>query len=144
MSDDINFNSLKEKLISENEKLYGQEVRERYGEAVVTESNARVAWMTRVQWQEQETLSQEIGTLLVKAVQTGNPAGAEARDLCEAHRKWLCFFWKEENYSLEAHQQLAEMYVSDARFRSFYEQIVPGGAEFLRDALALYGTTDPQ
>ena len=96
MSDDINFNSLKEKLISENEKLYGQEVRERYGEAVVTESNARVAGMTRVQWQEQETLSQEIGTLLVKAVQIGNPAGAEARDLCEAHRKWLCFFWKEE------------------------------------------------
>jgi hypothetical protein len=27
------------------------------------------------------------------------------------------------------------MYVDDPRFRAYYEQIVPGSAEFLRDAV---------
>ncbi len=33
---------------------------------------------------------------------------------------------------------LAQMYVDDERFKAYYDKIVPGCAEFLRDAMKIY------
>jgi hypothetical protein len=46
------------------------------------------------------------------------------------------FFWT--NYSKEAHVGLAQSYVDDERFKKYYDSIVEGCAEFLRDALVIY------
>ena len=41
-------------------------------------------------------------------------------------------------YSKEYHMGLADMYVADERFKAYYEKIMPGCAEFLRDAINIY------
>lgn len=52
------------------------------------------------------------------------------------HRAWLGFTWP--SYSAEAHRALAESYVADDRFRSYYDRSVKGCAAWLRDAVAAH------
>ena len=47
-------------------------------------------------------------------------------------------FWKPGAYSKEAHLGLAEMYVTDERFKAHYEKIAAGAAEFFRSAMEIY------
>ena len=133
------FDGFKQKLIDENEQKYGAEIREKYGDETVNQSNAKLKGMTEENWKEQERLSEEIGETLKAAMKEGNPAGELAQKACELHRRWLLMFWKDGMYSKEAHRGLGEMYVADERFKVFYEKNVGiGAAEFLRDALAVY------
>ena len=138
MSDEEKFEGLKKKLIEENEKKYGREVREKYGEDAVKESNRRLAGMTPGQWARQEELSHKIAGLLARAMETNDPGCREAQKACELHSEWLCMFWKPGTYSKAAHRELAQMYVEDERFRENYEKIKPGCAEFFRDAIDIY------
>jgi hypothetical protein len=77
-----------------------------------------------------------VNVTLKKAMQEGDPAGELAQKACELHRKWLMHTWKD--YSKQAHLNLGEMYVADARFSAYYDAIAPGCAIFLRDALKVY------
>jgi len=138
MTDQDRFESIKQMLIEENEKTYGAEMRERYGDEVVDASHARVAGMSEERWARAQTLEVEIKDELRVAVENGNPASATARHLCDLHREWIGMFWPEGTYSIEAHRALGEGYVSDERFKSYYDKVVEGGAEFLRDALNVY------
>jgi MerR family transcriptional regulator, thiopeptide resistance regulator len=139
MSDQDRFESIKQMLIEENERTYGAEIRERYGDEVVDASHARVASMSEERWARAQALEAEIKEELCAAAAGGDPASATARHLCDLHREWICMFWPEGTYSIEAHRGLGEGYVSDARFKSYYDEVVEGGAEFLRDALNAYG-----
>ena len=56
----------------------------------------------------------------------------------EMHRRWLSNFW--DQYSPQAHLGLAQMYVDDERFTSYYDAHQPGTAVFLRDAVQIYVT----
>lgn len=139
MNDREKFNGFKQKLIDENEQKYGTEIREKYGDETVNQSNSRLKGMTEEKWQEQERLREEINETLKVAMKEGNPAGELAQKACDLHRQWLLIFWKDGMYSKEAHRGLGEMYVADERFKAFYEKnIGMGAAEFLRDALAVY------
>ncbi|MBH0228890.1 TipAS antibiotic-recognition domain-containing protein [Halobacillus yeomjeoni] len=60
----------------------------------------------------------------------------DAPTLQKEVEKWLMYTWS--SYSKEAHAGLAEIYVSDERFRSYYESRVKGRAEFLRDSILVY------
>ena len=51
------------------------------------------------------------------------------------HGHWLRVCWPEGAYTPEAHKSLADGYVSDERFRAYYDKVVPGAAQFLRDAI---------
>lgn len=136
MNDIEKFDGFKQKLVDDNEKRYGSEVRAKYGDKTVDDSNARLQSMPETQYEEAEKLSREIGELLKTAYSQGNPASALARKVCEMHKKWLCFFWP--HYNKEAHVALAQTYVDDPRFTAYYDKIAPGCAEFLRDALMIY------
>ncbi len=138
MTDEERFESIKQMLIEENEKTYGAEIRDRYGDEMVDASNAQVAGMSKESWDRAQTLEAEIKDALRTAVASGDPAGVAAQQLCVLHGEWLCMFWPEGTYSIEAHRALGEGYVSDKRFTSYYEEVVQGGAEFLRDALNVY------
>lgn len=81
-------------------------------------------------------LSQQINDTLILAHSDGDPEGAVAQTLCALHKKWLSHYWT--TYSAEAHRTLAQTYVDDPRFKAYYDAIVPGGAEFLRDALFIF------
>lgn len=54
-------------------------------------------------------------------------------DLAEAHRLHIGRWFYE--CTAEFHRGLAEIYVSDPRFRAFCESMRPGLAEHLRDAI---------
>ena len=136
MSDNEKFEAFKKQLVDENERLYGEEIRGKYGEEEVEASNAKMMNLSREDYRKMEELSQKILSTLAEAVKTGDPGSPLAQEVCELHKTWLGFSWKE--YSGAAHLGLGEMYVSDERFRAYYDKAVPGGAEFLRDALKIY------
>jgi hypothetical protein len=80
-----------------------------------------------------EALAAEVNEALKTAVRAADPAGEAARRLCELHKQWLMCTWT--RYSAAAHRGLAQMYVDDPRFSAYYDNVAPGAAVFLRDAL---------
>jgi DNA-binding transcriptional MerR regulator len=136
MSNKEKFEGFKQKMVDENEKKYGKEIREKYGKDTVEKSNARVMNMTQEQHDEVTALSNQLTETLGQAFATGDPAGELAQKAADLHKKWLTYFWNE--YSKEAHAGLAQMYVDDARFTAHYDEKQPGTAAFLRDAILIY------
>ncbi len=136
MTDREKFTGFKEKLIDDNEKKYGKEIRQQYGDTQVEQSNKKIRNMTKAQYQEVQQLAKNIIKTLKKAVLTGNPESDLAQKCADLHRQWLCYYWDE--YSKEAHANLAQMYVEDERFKAYYDKEQPGLAEFLRDAIIIY------
>ena len=135
---DNKFEDFKQTLIDENLAKYGNEIREKYGNAVFNSSNAKVKGMSEEQWQRAESLRTELETLLKAAFKQGGPASDDAQKTCDLHRQWLCMFWTDGTYSKESHKGLSEMYVTDERFTAYYDKIAVGCAKFLRDAINLY------
>ncbi|WP_047985982.1 MerR family transcriptional regulator [Ornithinibacillus californiensis] len=136
MEDNEKFEGFKEKLIEDNEKKYGKEIREKYGEETINESNAKLRGMSQEDYDAMTLLGDEIMMLLEKAYETGDPGSEESQKLAAKHKEWLMYSWP--NYSKEAHAGLAEMYVADERFTAYYDKVVKGGTKFLRDAIIIY------
>jgi DNA-binding transcriptional MerR regulator len=136
MSDAEKFEGFKQKLLDDNDRQYGAEIREKYGEDAISQSYAKVKGMTKEQYAEVEKLSLEVNETLKAAFAQGDPAGELAQKACELHKKWLCYFWP--SYSKESHMGVAQMYVDDPRFTAYYDKIATGCAVFLRDAVAIY------
>jgi DNA-binding transcriptional MerR regulator len=136
MSDSEKFEGLKQKTIDENEKKYGKEIREKYGEDQVIRSNEKLKGMTKERYKDAEVLSKELNDALKTAFKSGDPAGEAAQKACELHRKWLMIYW--DSYSKEAHMKLVQNYVDDGRFTAYYDKVATGCAVFLRDAMKIY------
>ncbi len=136
MSDKEKFDGFKQKLLDENEKKYGNEIREKYGEENIKASNKKFMNMTKEQYEAVQELSLRFNETLKAAVETGDPASETAQKACQLHKEWLCHFWA--SYSVEAHLGVTQMYVDDERFTEYYEKIVTGGAVFLRDAVKIF------
>lgn len=138
MNDQEKFEGFKQKLIDENERKYGEEIRNKYGDDAVASSNARLMGMNAEDLATAEQLSAQIQDVLKEAIAIGDPSCEPARRASELHKKWICLYWKEGTYSSEAHKALAEMYVADERFRAYYDNIAEGAAVFLRNAIYAY------
>lgn len=136
MTNQEKFEGFKQKLIDDNEKQYGSEIREKYGDAVIDSSHAKLKGMTKEQYAEVEKLSQEVNDALKAAFEQGDPSSELAQKACELHKRWLCYYWS--TYSKEAHIGVSQLYVDDPRFTAYYDKIQPGCAVFLRDAIQLY------
>ena len=138
MTDEEKFKVMKQTLLSETEQKYGDELRQNYGEAMMMDANKRLSDMNRETWILQETLEKEIRLLLENAVKTQNPNCEQAQKACDLHRQWLCLFWPEGIYSKTAHKALGDTYVSDSRFKAYYDQLGENCANFFRDAIDIY------
>ncbi|TFE26322.1 MerR family transcriptional regulator [Cohnella luojiensis] len=136
MTDKQKFEGFKQKMIDDNEKKYGQEIRAKYGSEQVDKSNVKIKNMTEKQYAEVEQLATDIHATLAEAFPTGDPAGELAQKAADLHRQWLSFYW--DSYSKEAHAGVAQMYVDDERFMAYYDKDQPGVAKFLRDAVLIY------
>ncbi|MFF4015145.1 MerR family transcriptional regulator [Streptomyces sp. NPDC001843] len=114
---------------------YAEEAERRWGGThSYEESQRRVARYTKDDWKQIQSEVAEWGKAYAALVGAGEPPTSErSMDLAEAHRqhisKW--FF----DCHVKTHQGLAEMYVSDERFRAFYEAMHPGLPEHLRAAI---------
>ena len=136
MSDQEKFEGFKKKMIDENEEKYGKEVREKYGEEAYERTKTKMMGVTQEQYEAVTKLHDEFAATLKAAFVTGDPAGELAKKAADLHRQWIAFYW--DSYTPEAHAGVAQMYVDDERFTAFYDNIQPGSAPFLRDAVFIY------
>ncbi len=136
MTDKEKFEGFKQKMIDDNEKQYGEEIRKKYGDETVNKSNEKLLNMTPEEYEEVTHLANEVKATLAEAFKTGDPASDIAQKAADLHKRWLTYFWSE--YSKEAHARLAQMYVDDERFKAYYDEKQPGTAQFLRDAIHIY------
>ena len=136
MNEQEKFKGFKQKLVNDNERLYGEEIRAKYGDNAIDRSNTKLKGMTKEQYAAVERLSLEVNDSLKAAFEQGDPAGELAQKACEVHKKWLCYYW--DHYSKEAHIGVTQMYVDDPRFTEYYDKIAVGCAAFLRDAVLIY------
>lgn len=136
MTDKEKFEGFKQKMIDENEKRFGKEIREKYGDAAIDRSNEKVKNMTQEEYEEMIQLERKMMSTLAEAIKLGDPGSEIAQKAAALQKQWLAYFWSE--YSKEAHAGLAQMYVDDERFREYYDAKQPGTARFLRDAIHIY------
>ncbi|MED3692331.1 MerR family transcriptional regulator [Peribacillus butanolivorans] len=136
MSNKEKFEGFKQKLVDDNEMKYGKEAREMYGDDAVNKSNQKVKGMSQEQYNMVTKLETEVLETLHAAFKTGDPAGELAQKGADLHRQWLSFYW--DSYTNEAHAGVAQLYVDDERFTSYYDAKQPGTAKFLRDAVLVY------
>ncbi|OMD77423.1 MerR family transcriptional regulator [Paenibacillus odorifer] len=136
MSDTEKFEGFKQKLVDDNEKKYGQEIREKYGDDTINQSNQKLKGMTEDQYAAIQQLEEEMFETLLQAMEHGDPASVLAQKSADLHREWLSFYWN--SYSKEAHAGVAQLYVDDERFTEYYDKRRPGLAAFLRDAVHVY------
>ncbi|WAL96996.1 MerR family transcriptional regulator [Streptomyces sp. Je 1-369] len=114
---------------------YAEEVEQRWGDTdAYREAQRKSASYTKDDWKrindEFDAVHARVGELLGRGV----PADSvEAMEAAEEHRRFIT----ENHYtcSHEMHTSLGEMYVADERFTAFYEDIRPGLAVYLRDAI---------
>ena len=70
----------------------------------------------------------------VAAMTAGLPAGSpEAMAAAEAHRRQITRNFYDCGYDI--HRGLAQMYVADERFTKTYEDLAPGLAQYVHDAI---------
>ena len=134
MNDEQKFEAFKQRAVAHNEKVYGAETRAKYGDQEVDEANAAVMNLPWEQYQEWTDLGREIQERLEAAVQAGvSPESEAGKELCALHRQWLTITGN--RYDPARHRGIAELYVADERFTSYYDKRLPGCARFLRDAV---------
>lgn len=114
---------------------YEEEVQKRWGHTeAYRESSRRAAGYSKEDWQRFKAETGEIHAAIAALMDAGVPANdPRAMDAVERHRllidRWFypC--------SREMHAELGNMYVTDPRFTATYENIRPGMAQYMRDAI---------
>ena len=122
MSDAEKFMAFKENVVKKHEELYGAEARAKYGGKGVDDAQRKVLDMSAEDYERFRNLGEEIRRRLKKAVQNGiSPESEEAGRIVTLHKEWLGMTWKK--YTEEAHKAVANMYISDERFKMYYDRI---------------------
>ncbi len=136
MKDGDKFKGLKEKMLSENEVQYGEEIRAKYGEAAVNASVNAFKGMSEETFHEMQALGASILEALAEAVATEDNAFETRRKIGEMHRRWIEMAWG--HYDAQAHKGLGEMYIADDRFKAYYDKAGAGCANYLKTAIDTY------
>lgn len=87
MTDIEKFEGFKEKMIDENEKNYGTEIREKYGKDTINTSNKKLKNMSKQDYEDWQNLSVEIISKLKKAFKTGDASSELAQEVARLHHK---------------------------------------------------------
>ena len=113
---------------------YQAEAQERWGDTDAwRQSRERTRRMTKAQWAEVKAENEAFDVDLRDAVREGVPVdGERAGALAERHRAGIERFY---DCSHEFQVGLAQMYLADPRFTQHYEDIEPGAAQWLHDAI---------
>ena len=134
MSDAEKFMAFKENVVKKHEEMYGAEARAKYGDKDVDDAQKKVLNMSEEDYERFQNLGEEIRKRLEEAVQNGiSPESEEAGRIVMLHKEWLGMTWKK--YTEEAHKAVANMYISDERFKLYYDRKVSGCAQFLEKAI---------
>lgn len=115
---------------------YAEEAEERWGGTEPwKESQRKAASYGKADWLRIRQEGGDLERRFVEAMEAGvAPDSPEAMDLAEEHRCQITKWFYECSY--EIHRGLGQMYVDDPRFKSRYDGIALGLAEYSRDAFA--------
>ena len=113
---------------------YQAEAQQRWGDTDKwAQSQQRTKDMTPAQWAEVKAETEGFESDLGAAVRAGESVdGDAAAALAERHRASIARFYDCDH---EFQVCLAQMYLSDPRFTAHYEDIEPGTAQWLHDAI---------
>lgn len=136
MSNKEKFEGFKEKFINENEKNYGLEIRNKYGNDTINKSNSLFKNMSEEKYNDFVSLENKIIDELIKNYKTSSPDSKEGQNIAKLHKEWLCYTWTK--YTKEAHKGLASMYLCDERFKMYYDKHGDGIAEFLKNCIDIF------
>ncbi len=114
---------------------YQQEAQERWGETDAWKQSAqRTKRYTKADWEAVKAEMGEVTEAFIAAKQAGlPPSSAEAMDAAEAARRHIHDRFYELSHDM--HKALGDMYVADPRFTKTYEDLEPGLAAYVRDAI---------
>jgi len=114
---------------------YAEEAEQRWGETDAwKQSQRRTSQYTKDDWVTIKAEMEANGAAFAAAMEAGLPAGStQAMDAAEQARVHIQRWF----YDLtpDFHRNLGEMYVADPRFTKTYEDIRPGMAQYVRDAI---------
>ena len=114
---------------------YVAEAQERWGETEAwKQSQQRTSRYTKADWEQIKAEGEQVTTAFVAAMEAGEPAtSTAAMDAAEAARRQIeTWFY---DLTPDFHRNLGDMYVADPRFTKTYEDIHPGLAQYVRDAI---------
>lgn len=98
------------------------------------QSDSRTKRYSRADWEQVRAEGVAATAALVRAQAAGlPPTSAEAMDAAEAHRAHIARWFYELDHAF--HRGLADMYVADPRFTKTYEDMAPGLAAYVHDAI---------
>jgi MerR family transcriptional regulator, thiopeptide resistance regulator len=114
---------------------YAAEAQERWGETEAwQQSQGRTSKYTKEDWVEVKAETDAINAAFASAMADGEPPTSErAMDAAEQHR--LNIHNRFYDLTPEFHRNLGDMYLADPRFTKGYEDIRPGLARYVRDAI---------
>ncbi|MHB8896384.1 MAG: MerR family transcriptional regulator [Candidatus Geothermincolia bacterium] len=113
---------------------YKQEVRDKWGDRALTQSEERTRGWTAADYSRVEDEGKEIAGTIARLMDRG-PADAEVQEQVERYFQHICRFY---DCTLEIFRGLGEMYVRDERFAAYFRRIDPGLPGFMREAMACY------
>lgn len=114
---------------------YADDAHERWGDTdAYGQSQARTATYTKADWERVQAQAGAVTARLAAALAAGLPADSvEAMDAAEAHRQHITSSYYDCGYDI--HVGLAQMYVADERFTKTYDDVAPGLAQYVHDAI---------
>jgi DNA-binding transcriptional MerR regulator len=114
---------------------HAREAQQRWGDTDVhAQSQRRTSSYGKQDWLRVKAEAQDIERRFGQALEAGEPAdGQVARSLAEEHRQHITRSFYD--CSVEMHRGLADLYLADERFTAHYEQVAPGLAQYVHDAV---------
>jgi DNA-binding transcriptional MerR regulator len=114
---------------------YAEEVEQRWGDTdAYKQSGQRTSRYTKEDWIKIKAETAELHQRLAAALADGVAADSEpAMDLAEEHRQQINRWYYDCGYDI--HRGLAGMYLADQRFTRNYDDMMPGLARFVHDAI---------
>lgn len=114
---------------------YAAEAEERWGDTEAwKQSQSRTKRYTTADWAAVKAEMDAVNAAFVAAMRAGlPPTSTEAMDVAETHRRHIHDRFYELDHRF--HRGLADMYVADPRFTKNYEDVEPGLAAYVRDAI---------
>lgn len=120
---------------------WAEEAERRWGDTdAYQESQRRAAAYTKADWVRLKAEADEGLRAFRDAMAGGVPATSEAAmALAERHRQYLCRWFYDCGYDM--HRGLAQMYLADERFTRTFENVAPGLAQYVHDAITANADT---
>lgn len=136
MTNQQKFTAFKKDLVTDNEKQYGQEIREKYGDSTIDQANAKMLNLSEAQYQEWQATEANLLDLLSGFAKLEIPS-ATAEMIFKLHKEWLRV--NLPTYNSATHKGIASMYTADSRFTAYYdEKAGVGAADFLNQVIHYY------